>query len=151
MKSYPWKCGTCRERALVPVVIDYQTEVGHDGRTYPVTLPALSVLRCSRCGAIVLDDEADDKVSNALRRAAGLLSPEEIRRGRESLGLTQKQLAQKLQVGEATLSRWETGGQIQQRSMDQLLRIYFQVPEARRFLEETARPSVGLNQPAPSA
>lgn len=77
-------------------------------------------------------------VSDALRKAAGLLSPEQIRRGRESLGLTQKQLARNLQVCEAELSRWETGGQIQQRSFDRLMRIYFQVPEARRFLEETA-------------
>src|SRR5207237_5930376 len=50
------------------------------------------------------------KVSNALRAEAGLLTPEQIRRQREELGLTQKQLADALQVGESTLSRWETGG-----------------------------------------
>lgn len=145
MKPFPWKCGTCRERALVPAVIDYQTEVGHDGRAYTIIVPALNVLRCSRCGAIVLDDEADQKVTDALRRAAGLLSPEEIRRGRESLRITQKQLAQKLQIGEATLSRWETGGQIQQRCLDRLMRIYFQVPEARRFLEEMTMTPANLH------
>lgn len=150
MKSFPRKCGTCRERAVVPAVIDYQAEVGHDGRTYTIILPALNVLRCSRCDSIVLDDDADQKVTDALRRAAGLLSPEEIRRGRESLGLTQKQLAQKLQIGEATLSRWETGGQIQQRSLDRLMRIYFQVPEARRFLEEMAITSADFHQPMSS-
>lgn len=145
MKPFPWKCGTCRERGLVPATIDYQPEVTHDGRTYRIILPALSVLRCNRCGAIVLDDEADDKVSDALRQAAGLLSPEQIRRGREALGLTQKQLAQKLQIGEATLSRWETGGQIQQRSLDRLMRLYFQVPEARQFLDAVSTPA-GLDQ-----
>lgn len=150
MKPFPWKCGTCRQRGLVPAILDYQVELAHDGRPYTVKLPSLSVFRCERCGAIVLDDEADQKISDALRRAAGLLSPEEIRRGREKLGLTQKQLAHYLQVGEATLSRWETGGQTQQRSLDRLLRMYFQVPEARRFLEETANASVDLVQPASS-
>jgi putative zinc finger/helix-turn-helix YgiT family protein len=138
MKPYPWKCGTCRQRGLTPAVVDYKVELSHDGRSYTLTLPGLHVLRCQQCGAIVLDDEADIKITNALREAAGLLAPEEIRRGREVLGLTQKQLAHYLQVGESTLSRWETGGQIQQRSLDRLMRIYFHVPEARRFLEETA-------------
>ena len=37
------------------------------------------------------------------------MAPEEIRQGRERLGLTQKQFANLLGVGEATVSRWETG------------------------------------------
>jgi putative zinc finger/helix-turn-helix YgiT family protein len=99
----------------------------------------------------LLNDEACKKISDALRAAAGLLAPEEIRRGREKFGLTQKQLAHYLQVGESTLARWETGGQIQQRAMDRLLRIYFQVPEARRFIETTASASAEWNPPAASA
>jgi putative zinc finger/helix-turn-helix YgiT family protein len=109
MKPFPWKCGTCRERGLVPSVIDYRTEITHDGRKYALALASLSVFRCERCGAIVLDDEADQRISEALRTAAGLLSPQEIQRGREKLGLTQKKLAHHLQVDEATLARWETG------------------------------------------
>jgi putative zinc finger/helix-turn-helix YgiT family protein len=151
MKPFPWKCGTCRQRGLVPAVIDYQTELTYDGCTYQLNLPALKVFRCEICGAIVLNDEADKKISTALRSAAGLLSPEEIRRGRENLGLTQKQLAHYLQVGEATLARWETGGQLPSRAMDRLLRIYFQVPEARQFIETTASAPAEWNPPTPSA
>ena len=147
MKPFPWKCGTCRQHGLVPAVVDYQTEIAHDGRVYPLSLPALKVFQCERCGAIVLDDEACKKITAALRVTAGLLAPEEIRRGREALGLSQEQLARSLQVDQETLSRWETGGQTPQRSMDQLMRIYFRVPEARRFLEETATFSTDLNQP----
>jgi transcriptional regulator with XRE-family HTH domain len=62
------------------------------------------------------------------------LQPHEVRAGREGLGLTQKELASYLQIADATLSRWETGAQIQQRSMDRLLRGFFFVPEFRRFL-----------------
>ncbi len=134
MKPFPWKCGTCRERGLAPVTIPYSTEIQHDGRIYAVSIPALDVLLCGNCGAIMLNDEADDKISDALRQAAGLMSPEEIRRNREALGMTQKQLATLLDAGEATLSRWESGGQIQQRAMNKLLWLVFESPEARRLL-----------------
>lgn len=151
MKPFPWKCGTCRQRGLVPAVVDYQTELIYDGCAYTLSLPGLSVFRCEQCGAIVLNDEADRKITDALRTAAGLLSPEQIRRGRERFGLSQKQLAHYLQVGEETLARWETGGQMQSRAMDRLLRIYFQVPEGRRFIETTANASAELNPSTPSA
>lgn len=151
MKPPPWKCGTCHKREVVRAVIPYQAEIEHDGRTYLVTLPDLAVLRCQHCSAIVLDDAANEKISQAFRQEVGLLTPEEIRQGREALGLTQKQLASHLKVAEATLSRWETSAQIQQRSLDQLLRIYFGFPNVRAVLasdppawpQSTARPMDG--------
>ena len=118
MKPFPWKCGTCRQRGLVPAVLDYQTEIGHDGRLYQLSLPALKVFRCEQCGAIILNDDSDQKITAGLRVAAGLLSPDEIRRGREALCLSQEQFARYLQVDQETLARWETGGQTPQRSMD---------------------------------
>src|SRR6202034_406490 len=84
-----------------------------------------------------LDDGASDRLSSSLREAAGLLSPGQIRRHRESLGLTQKQLANLLRISESTLCRWETGGQIQQRCMDAFLRVAFQSAEARGILGDT--------------
>jgi putative zinc finger/helix-turn-helix YgiT family protein len=135
MKPFPWKCGECRERAVHPATLDtYTAELDHDGRKYLITLRQFSVARCERCGAIVLDDAANRRLSEALRAAAGLLQPHEVRAGREGLGLTQRELAGYLQIADATLSRWETGAQIQQRSMDRLLRGFFLVPEFRRFL-----------------
>src|SRR5262249_49580302 len=125
MKPFPWKCGECRERAVSPVTLpSYRAELEHDGRTYPIIVTDFQVLRCSRCGTIVLDDAANRRLSDALRGAAGLLQPSEIRERREALGLTQKQLAHHLQISEFTLSRWETGAQIQQRCMDRFLRVF---------------------------
>jgi DNA-binding transcriptional regulator YiaG len=86
------------------------------------------------------------RLSDALRATAGLLQPGEIRAGREALGLTQKELANYLQIAEATLSRWETGAQIQQRSLDKLLRGFFGVEEFRRFL---GMPDLAPATPAP--
>jgi putative zinc finger/helix-turn-helix YgiT family protein len=130
------KCMVCRERAVSPIKLDsYETELEHDGRKYAVTIADFEVLRCRNCGEVYLVEGADERLSEALRAAAGLLSPTEIRKRREELSLTQKQLAGFLRISEFTLSRWETGAQIQQRSMDAFLRVFFQSGEARRLLE----------------
>lgn len=135
MKPFPWKCGNCRERAINPVNLpSYTADLEHDGRKYRVTLNDLPVVRCDNCGTIMLDDAADRRLSEALRSEAGLLHPTAIRAKRDALGLTQKALASYLGIGEATLSRWETGAQIQQRAMDKFLRVFFELAEARRYL-----------------
>lgn len=117
-----------------PAVVDYPVQMEHDGRAYSFTVPNLEVLQCDSCRNRVLTDAAHKAITNALRREAGLLLPEEIRARRTAVGLTQKQLAASLKVAESTLCRWETGGQIQQRAMDLLLRLFFEVPEVRRWL-----------------
>jgi putative zinc finger/helix-turn-helix YgiT family protein len=112
----------------------YATTIEHDGRAYPVSIPDLTVPRCANCRAISIDDAADQEISAAFRREAKLLAPDDIRQGRETLRLTQKQLANLLGVGEATVSRWETGAQIQQRAMDRFLRLCFTSHEAVELL-----------------
>ena len=81
------------------------------------------------CGTISLDAVATDAIDAAFRKQAGLLSPEQIREQRLALGLTQQTLADLLGIGVHTLSRWENGGQIQQRAFDRLLRAFFTVPQ----------------------
>jgi putative zinc finger/helix-turn-helix YgiT family protein len=140
MKPFPWKCGDCRERAVRPATIaSYEAELEHDGRKYRVSLASFDVARCEKCGALVLDDAANRRLSDALRTEIGLLLPAQIRAHREQLGLTQKELAGHLQIAEATLSRWETGAQIQQRVMDRFLRVVFQSAEARDIIGMTGR------------
>jgi DNA-binding transcriptional regulator YiaG len=135
MKQFPWKCGKCRERAVNPVTLDtYATELEHDGRKYPVSLASFDVARCEKCGTMIFGDAANRRLSDALRSEAGLMQPAEIRAKREALGLTQKALAGHLLIAEATLSRWETGAQIQQRAMDAFLRVFFESSEARGIL-----------------
>ena len=93
--------------------------------------------RCFNVGTVAsdLDQAANERLSDALRSAAGLLSPTEIREKREGLGLTQKQLASLLGIPEFSLSHWEAGAQIQDGSMDAFLRVIFQSAEARRILD----------------
>ena len=68
-----------------------------------------------------------------------MLEAAQIRQNREHLGLTQKQLAGMLGIAEATLSRWETAAQIQQRSLDRLLRLFFASAAVRKALADERR------------
>jgi putative zinc finger/helix-turn-helix YgiT family protein len=135
-RAFSQKCGKCRERAVVLATLPYTTQIDHDGRKYTITIPRLVVPRCGKCGTIVLDEEANRLISAAFCKEAGLLSPEQIRQHRTALGLTQQALADLLGVAVSTLSRWETGAQIQQRSLDRFLRAFFAHPELRHVLAD---------------
>lgn len=145
-RPFPWKCRNCGKQAVSPVVVDYHSELEHDGRAYSIMVPQLTLLECADCHNRNIPDESLEKVLQELRHQAGLLLPEEIRERRKNLGLTQEQLASHLRVAKETVCRWETGGQIQQRSMDLLLRMFFEVPEVRKRLEgsipEETKPSL---------
>jgi putative zinc finger/helix-turn-helix YgiT family protein len=140
-RTYPKRCGKCGEKKMKLATMPYSTTIEHDGRAYRVEIPALTVPQCANCQAISIDDDADQQISAAFRREARLLTPEEFRQGREKLGLTQKQFANLLGVGESTVSRWETGAQIQQRAMDRFLRVCFASPAAVKLLQSDFQPS----------
>jgi putative zinc finger/helix-turn-helix YgiT family protein len=129
---------------------EYTTELVHDGRSYTVSVPRLQTFRCRNCGETVLDTEANKQISQAFRRQIGLLAPEEIRQNRKKLGLTQGELAERLSVAEATLSRWENGWQIQQRSLDKFMRSFFGLRQVREFLDPPSAPQFpSLGNPTP--
>jgi putative zinc finger/helix-turn-helix YgiT family protein len=135
-RSYPKRCGKCGQKKMELAAVPYATTIEHDGRSYQMEIPDLTVLRCANCRAISIDDAADQQISAAFRREAKLLPLEDIRQGRENLELTQKQLANLLGVSEATVSRWETGAQICQRAMDRFLRLCLASPEAVELLRK---------------
>lgn len=128
------KCPNCRERRVAEIRERYDVTVEHDGRHYEISIPDLTLLKCEACGNRVLPDAADDLVSDAIRDAAGLLSPLEMTSKRLGLNLSQKDLADLINIPEPIYARWESGGLIQQRHSDLLLRSLFAVPELRRYL-----------------
>ena len=79
-----------------------------------------NVVILGRGGAYILQD-VEGAIHVFLRAAESVRA--NVIMGREKLGLTQKQFANLLGVGEATVSRWETGAQIQQRALDRFLRV----------------------------
>ena len=130
-RPYPWTCTRCRQREVYPDKVNYSTTIDHDGRSYAVNVPSLELPKCRNCGKLVLVDSANRLISEAFRREAGLLTPEEIRAGRIRCGLDQQTFAEQIGIAVSTLSRWETGAQIQQRSLNRLMEAYFASPEVR--------------------
>ncbi len=140
-----WRCPVCRRTSLARVRLPYETSVSHDGRP-PVTIriPDLEVIACTNpeCRPenpgdnIIHDDAATWRVTVETYRKLGLLTPEEIRAGRERLELTQQELQRLLGLGGNSLSRWESGHVYQSRSLDTLLRVVFRFPDVRQHLQE---------------
>ena len=151
MAAFPRTCPKCRERRLIEVTEPYETTREHDGRAYPIAIPDLELLACAACGNRIVPDDSDDRLSDALRQAVGVLRPGQIRQSRLNLGMTQERMARDLGVAEATLSRWETGAQIQQRVLDKLLRAYFEMPELRKFLAGGPPAVEAISQPLAQA
>jgi putative zinc finger/helix-turn-helix YgiT family protein len=133
-KPFPWRCPRCRRHEVYRETLSQTREIRHDGRLYTVRVPLLQVPRCLSCGELLFDNVADEQISRALRQKLRLLQPEEIRGKLDTLSLSQAQFAQRLGVAKETVSRWVTGSMIQSRALDNLMRLYFGLPEARAVL-----------------
>ncbi len=85
-------------------------------------------LVCGVCGfaagTIESAGELQRALAEAYREKTGLLTGAQIRRLREAKALTQRELADRMKVGIASIKRWE-GGVVQSKSMDQALRTQF--------------------------
>ncbi|SRR6266542_3963917 len=90
------------------------------------------VMVCKKCGWITLGpgqlDELRKRTADVYRKRHGLLTSAEIKDCRESLGMKQRDFAEFLNVGEASVKRWETW-QVQERSSDELIRLKSQLAQ----------------------
>jgi putative zinc finger/helix-turn-helix YgiT family protein len=132
IKPFPWMCPKCRAKTIVPVRRDYKTSAVLDDEIYDLVVPAFDVPTCAKCGQAIVISELCERITCELRRAAGILAPEQIQAQRENLGLTQAELAARLRVSEAELARWESGMQLQSKAVDLLLRLYLGSAEVRQ-------------------
>ena len=112
----------------------YDAEVRHDGRLYAFTIPELQLPVCQACGEQVFTEDVDLQINDALREHLHMLTPDQIDAGIKRIGMSQKEVARRLGIAEATLSRWLTKTQIQSRAMDNLLRAFFAFPQVRAVL-----------------
>lgn len=76
-------------------------------------------------GEIYLSAEAEAILEAVKARHMGLLSPKDLLELRRHLGLTQRDMASLLQLGEKTWTRWETGRERPSRSLNLLLQALF--------------------------
>lgn len=145
-RPFPWRCQHCGKMEVVMATIEYDAEVRHDGRLHAFVIPNLEVPCCQACGEKVFTGEVDRQVDKALRLHLKVLTPSQIREALDRLSISQKEIAQRLGIAEATLSRWLNETQIQSRSMDNLLRVFFAFPLARAALcGESQNPELGIS------
>jgi HTH-type transcriptional regulator / antitoxin MqsA len=99
--------------------------------------------RCRTCGEAYFTLDAANAVqleaARQLRRARGLLTPDEIRAIRASLGLTQAGFERLLGTGPKTVVRWEKGTVFQSATADRLMRLLAARPELAALLESDRR------------
>ena len=111
-----------------------------NGEEIPV--PSAVHLSCPKCGEVVLRLQDSKRLHEdaiaIYRKKHGLLSADEIRSLRERFGLTQAELSRLLRLGVNTVSRWESGRNVQTGAMDMLLRLIRDLPGSIAYLRDRA-------------
>jgi YgiT-type zinc finger domain-containing protein len=78
-----------------------------------VLLDRAPALVCDSCGHVALEGDvieaARTELAKFLVRERTVLSPREVRFLRETIGMTQAQLAERLDIIRGTVTRWEAG------------------------------------------
>lgn len=113
-------------------------EIVYGDRSTTVDMPGWY---CDTCGEGI-HDSADTKVSDrALNRlkaeADRLLAPEEVRRIRKRLGLTQRDAGRVIGGGPNAFQKYESGDLLTSRALSNLLRILERHPAELQTLRET--------------
>ena len=107
-----------------------------------IAVPSAAHLRCPECHEVVLRLKDSKRLGEdaiaIYRKKHNLLSAEEIRAIRDHFALTQAQLARLLRLGANTVSRWESGRNVQTGALDVLLRLIRDVPGSIEFLRNHA-------------
>lgn len=127
-------CGTMMREARGRLKLPINSE--------EIAVPSASHLKCPKCGEIVLRfREAKRLHEDAIgiyRKKHGLLSADEIRAIRAQFDLKQSDLARLLRLGANTISRWESGRNVQTAAMDILLRLIRDLPGSVAYLRDHA-------------
>lgn len=103
-----------------------------------ISVPSARFLGCPKCGEVVLRFQDSKRLHEDAIKRHGLLSADQIRVIRERFGLTQANLARLLRLGANTVSRWESGRNVQTAAMDILLRLIRDLPGSIDYLRDHA-------------
>lgn len=114
-------CAVCGEGNIEHQVLTQQFVYAFGERDVLLTAD-IPVEYCSSCGEYLVGEAGERVRHEAVCRYLGRLSPAEIKKIRQNLDLTQVKFAEALAVGKATVKRWESGLNIQNRSIDLKLR-----------------------------
>jgi putative zinc finger/helix-turn-helix YgiT family protein len=127
-------CPNC-EKETEQHHIDKVENMNIRGEVIPVQL---EYVHCDECGEDFEIPRPDfdplDAAYREYRRRKGMIQPEEIRKFRKDLGLTQKEFSEILGIGIATLNRYENGA-LQSEVHDQVIRYAMQPDNLLRLLK----------------
>jgi putative zinc finger/helix-turn-helix YgiT family protein len=123
------------EGASEETTVSERVPIGEHGDYFVVEVP---IIHCLECGVRFRDHRAEKLRHAAACRHEGLLTPEEIRSIRESLGMTRKAFAEAFRIPPASMERWENGKLMQNGSSDMLLRA-LQLPGVATALDKRVK------------
>lgn len=107
-----------------------------------IRVSSIEHFKCPKCGETMFSLQEGMRGSlearSIYREKYGLLSPDEISGIRKKFGLTQAELARLLRLGANTVSRWETGRNVQSAAMDTVLRMIRDLPGSIDYLRDRA-------------
>ena len=107
-----------------------------------VAVPGALHLRCPNCDEVVLRfadaRRLGEDAIGLYRKKHGLLSADDLRAIRGRFALNQGELARLLRLGANTISRWESGRNVQTAAMDVLLRLLRDLPGSLAYLRGLA-------------
>jgi len=140
------RCPDCGKGLLVARQIDETFEFDLGEEKIEVHAKNVPIEQCDHCGIQLSGPEAAKVHHEAVCRAAGFLTPQEIKALRDGLSLSQEKFARLLGLGIATISRMERGRLLPNRSSDNLLYLLAKSKDAQRLLEhrfKARRPTDG--------
>jgi hypothetical protein len=129
-------CYQCGEPFVKRAAPPHHRKLRYEGAAHEVFVTDMPEWHCAACKLSVTDEEGDEPLQAALRNHVGLLTPQQIKAGIKTLGITQEKFAEKIRCAPESISRWLNGAVLQSRVYDCLMRIYFQFPEVRGALEQ---------------
>lgn len=139
MKEQPLSTGTqcpaCGQGQLLSITRTEEFDFDLGDETVKVHAENVPVKQCNKCGEVMTGPAAAQVQHEAICRAAGLLPPSEIKAIRDKFGWSQQYLADLTDFGVATVSRWERGRLLQNRSANKVLQAIRDCPPFREYLE----------------
>lgn len=129
----PQNCFDCEKGHLFEIIQDY-VDSGPDGAS--VVVPNVKMLRCTDCGEELIPAESSRYISSYVAEKNEQLTKAELYAMLVASGLSQKDYAEAIGLGEKTFHRWLKGTQIASRSMGYYLRAMKQFPEAFEWVKQ---------------
>jgi HTH-type transcriptional regulator/antitoxin MqsA len=131
------ECGSNMVRDIRPFTVEYK------GFTETVDAPGWYCTRCDEAVFVGKDIDAADKALVRLKaQAEHLLQPEQIRKIRKKLALTQAEAGELLGGGRNAFQKYESAQITTTKSLSVLLRLLEQQPEMLNLIREDKFPYI---------